>query len=63
MTLQKLAESFSSIGVPVFMADEGDLSGVGAAGVASEKLMKRLNAISITEYEPAPIGGVLGCIR
>ena len=53
VTLQKLAESFSSIGVPVFMADvKGDLSGVGAAGVASEKLMKRLNAIGITEYEP-----------
>ena len=33
VTLQKLAESFSQIGVPVFMADvKGDLSGIGAAG-------------------------------
>ncbi|WP_241650387.1 helicase HerA-like domain-containing protein, partial [Rosenbergiella collisarenosi] len=42
VTLQKLAESFSSIGVPVFMADvKGDLSGVATAGEASEKLIKR----------------------
>ena len=30
VTLQKMAESFAGIGVPVFMADvKGDLSGVG----------------------------------
>ncbi len=39
VTLQKLAESFAAMGVPVFMADvKGDLSGIGAAGVLSEKL-------------------------
>jgi DNA helicase HerA-like ATPase len=33
VTLQKLAESFANIGVPVFVADiKGDLSGIGAAG-------------------------------
>ncbi len=33
VTLQKLAESFSEIGVPVFMADvKGDLTGIAAAG-------------------------------
>ena len=33
VTLQTLAEQFSRIGVPVFMADvKGDLSGIGAAG-------------------------------
>jgi len=53
VTLQKLAESFAMIGVPVFMADvKGDLSGIGAAGSASEKLMKRLAAIGITEFHP-----------
>ena len=53
VTLQKLAESFSSIGVPVFVADvKGDLSGVGAAGVGSEKLMARLAAIGIETFEP-----------
>jgi uncharacterized protein len=39
VTLQKLAESFAQLGVPVFMADvKGDLAGLGAAGVLSEKL-------------------------
>ena len=53
VTLQKMAESFSSIGVPVFMADvKGDLSGVGAAGVASEKLLKRLESIGISDFQP-----------
>ena len=33
VTLQVLAEHFSRLGVPVFMADvKGDLSGVAAAG-------------------------------
>ncbi|WP_332675639.1 helicase HerA-like domain-containing protein [Aromatoleum sp.] len=53
VTLQKMAESFAAIGVPVFMADvKGDLAGIGAAGVASEKLMQRLAAIGITEFAP-----------
>ena len=53
VTLQKMAETFASIGVPVFMADvKGDLSGIGAAGVASDKLMQRLAAIGIHEFLP-----------
>jgi uncharacterized protein len=53
VTLQKMAESFASIGVPVFMADvKGDLSGVGAAGVASEKMLKRLESIGIKDFIP-----------
>jgi DNA helicase HerA-like ATPase len=33
VTLQKLAEGFSRIGVPVFMADvKGDLTGIAKAG-------------------------------
>ncbi|NMG43289.1 DUF853 family protein [Aromatoleum toluvorans] len=53
VTLQKMAEAFSSIGVPVFLADvKGDLSGAGAASVASDKLMQRLAALGITEYTP-----------
>ena len=43
VTLQRLAEQFSAIGVPVFMADvKGDLSGIGAVGAKSDKLAKRL---------------------
>ena len=53
VTLQKMAESFAAIGVPVFMADvKGDLSGIGAAGVSSEKLLKRLEGIGIKEFNP-----------
>ena len=53
VTLQKMAESFASIGVPVFLADiKGDLSGIAAAGVASEKLLKRLAGIGITDFHP-----------
>ena len=53
VTLQKLAEAFSAGGVPVFVADiKGDLSGVGAPGVVSEGLMKRLRALNINSFEP-----------
>jgi len=53
VSLQKMAESFASIGVPVFMADvKGDLSGIGAAGVESPKLKERLAALGITEFTP-----------
>lgn len=53
VTLQKLAESFSNIGVPVFMADvKGDLTGIAKAGEASEKLMARLAKIGVTDWSP-----------
>lgn len=52
VTLQKLAESFSTIGVPVFMADvKGDLSGV-ARESASDKLLERLKSIGVTDWQP-----------
>lgn len=45
-TLQLLAEQLSANGVPVFAADiKGDLSGVAAPGVASEKLSARTAAL------------------
>lgn len=53
VTLQKLAESFSAIGVPVFMADvKGDLSGIAKAGISSEKLQARLDNIGVTDWQP-----------
>jgi len=53
VTLQKLAESLSSIGVPVFMADvKGDLTGVAQAGTASEKLMERLKKMGVDDWQP-----------
>ncbi|NSL55828.1 helicase HerA-like domain-containing protein [Uliginosibacterium aquaticum] len=54
VTLQKLAESFAGIGVPVFLADvKGDLSGIGAAGELKPKLKERLDALGVTDWEPA----------
>ncbi len=53
VTLQKMAESFSAIGVPSFMADvKGDLSGIGATGAASEKILKRLESIGVKNFTP-----------
>ncbi|RZA03163.1 MAG: DUF853 family protein, partial [Proteobacteria bacterium] len=52
VTLQVLAESFSRIGVPVFMADvKGDLAGLSAAGVLSPKMKERLEARGMPEPE------------
>jgi uncharacterized protein len=43
ITLQTMAEGFSRIGVPVFMADvKGDLTGISQAGILTEKLGKVL---------------------
>lgn len=54
VTLQKMAESFSRIGIPVFMADvKGDLSGIAAQGVLSPKLQSRLEALNVTNWEPS----------
>jgi len=54
ITLQVLAERFSSIGVPVFMADvKGDLSGIAAAGTRSPKLEARLQSLGISDFAPA----------
>ena len=48
ITLQLLTDRFSSIGVPVFLADvKGDLSGVAAAGSPTPKLVERLKAIHV----------------
>lgn len=52
VTLQKMAESFSAIGVPVFMADvKGDLSGIGAPGLLSEKLQSRLVSLDVEDWQ------------
>ncbi len=50
VTLQKLAESFSRIGVPVFMADvKGDLTGIAKAGALGDKMKKRLEEHGLPE--------------
>ena len=53
VTLQTLAESFSRIGVPVFMADvKGDLTGVSQTGKIGEKLAAVLKDRGLTLPEP-----------
>lgn len=48
VTLQVLTERFSSIGVPVFMADvKGDLSGLAAPGKDSPKMEERLAQLKL----------------
>jgi DNA helicase HerA-like ATPase len=48
ITLQVMAEHFSRIGVPVFLADvKSDLSGIAKAGVPSEKLTARLEKLDL----------------
>ena len=50
VTLQVLADNFSRLGVPVFLADvKGDLSGLSAAGSMSPKLRDRLAANGLEE--------------
>src|SRR6476660_8989773 len=58
VTLQVIAEQFSRLGVPVFMADvKGDLAGISAAGAASPKLTERLKNIGATEpvWQACPV--------
>jgi len=51
VTLQALAESFSRIGVPVFMADvKGDLSGISQAGSPHKEIDRRIGEINLTGY-------------
>ncbi|MEL6423131.1 MAG: helicase HerA-like domain-containing protein [Pseudomonadota bacterium] len=58
VSLQILAEGFSSFGVPVFCADvKGDLSGLAAAGAEKDFLAKRADKIGFADdyrYEAFP---------
>ncbi|ENV07316.1 hypothetical protein F967_00112 [Acinetobacter sp. CIP 102637] len=48
VTLKVLAESFSRLGVPVFLADaKGDVSSLAKAGVSSPKFGERLKTLNI----------------
>lgn len=65
ITLQTLAEGFSKLGVPVFMADiKGDLTGISQTGKLGEKLAAVLTerALAAPEFEayPATLWDVFG---
>ncbi len=53
VSLMVLAEGFSRLGVPVFMADvKGDVSGLAMAGTAGEKILKRAAETGLDGYTP-----------
>jgi uncharacterized protein len=65
VTLQKMAEGFSAIGVPVFMADvKGDLSGISQPGTMTPKLKERVDLLGIKDVAfaalPATFWDVFG---
>ena len=52
ITLKVMAESFSSAGVPVFLADvKGDIGATALPGETSEALENRLNKLGIENFE------------
>jgi len=52
VTLQRLAEAFSRIGVPVFLSDiKGDLSGMSKAGGGNAKVATRVEQLDLEHFE------------
>jgi hypothetical protein len=65
VTLQVMAERFSRLGVPVFMADvKGDLAGISQAGAANPRIQERIAKLELGEYpfegSPATFWDVFG---
>ncbi|WP_202844611.1 helicase HerA-like domain-containing protein [Luteimonas saliphila] len=53
VTLMTLAEGFSRIGVPVFLADvKGDVAGLAVPGTTNEKLRARVDQIGVEGWTP-----------
>ncbi len=51
VSLMVLAEGFSRMGVPVFMADvKGDIAGLAAAGAMNDKIAARLAQTGVADY-------------
>jgi DNA helicase HerA-like ATPase len=51
ISLMVLAEGFSRLGVPVFLADvKGDVAGLAMAGITNEKIQQRVAQIGIEGY-------------
>ncbi|MDD2541432.1 MAG: DUF853 family protein [Desulfuromonadaceae bacterium] len=52
VTLQSLAEQFSSIGVPCVMSDiKGDLSGISQSGGGNDKVVERLEKLGVGDHQ------------
>lgn len=51
VTLQGLAEGFSDLGVPVFLADiKGDLAGISQRGADNPKFAERATTLGVSDY-------------
>jgi hypothetical protein len=58
VSLMVMAEGFSRMGVPVFMADvKGDIAGLAMAGTMNDKIAARIKQIGIPDYrnEACPV--------
>lgn len=58
VSLMVLAEHYSRLGVPVFLADvKGDLAGLSQAGTMNEKIAARVETIGLADYrnEASPV--------
>ena len=58
VTLMVMAEGFSRLGVPVFMADvKGDIAGLAVPGTSNEKIAARVQQIGVEGYvnEASPV--------
>lgn len=50
VTLKVMAETFSDMGIPVFMADvKGDIAGMMNPGTDSEDMQKRIGKFNLTD--------------
>ncbi len=58
VSLMVLAEAYSRLGVPVFLADvKGDLAGLSQAGTMNDKIASRVESIGLEDYrsEGSPV--------
>jgi uncharacterized protein len=58
VTLMTIAEGFSRMGVPVFLADvKGDVAGLAVAGAMNDRIQERVKEIGIADYvnEASPV--------
>ena len=52
VTLQSLAQAFSKLGVPTFMADvKGDLAGISQPGQAKPSITQRVQTLGLNEFK------------
>ncbi|HET9485101.1 MAG TPA: helicase HerA-like domain-containing protein, partial [Xanthomonadales bacterium] len=53
VSLMVLAEGFSRLGVPVFLADvKGDLAGLSQPGVANDRIAARVQKLGLSDWQP-----------